>query len=52
MKVLMEVSKKQMVDVMKNESVNILEEVKRPCKEFGFIAGMLKGALANVRKKI
>jgi hypothetical protein len=28
-----------------------LKEVKRLCKEFGFTAGMLKGALAGGRKK-
>ena len=28
-----------------------LKEVKRLCKEFGFTAGMLKGSLAEGRKK-
>ena len=36
----------------KNESVNVLKEVKRLCKEFGFMAGMLKGALATGRKSL
>ena len=33
-----------------NERANALKEVKRLCKEFGFTAGMLKGALAKGRK--
>ena len=40
----------QMVEAKKNERVNALKEVKRLCKEFGFTAGMLKGALAEGRK--
>ena len=36
---------------MKNESVNALKEVRRLCKEFGINAGMLKGLLAEGRKK-
>jgi len=35
----------------KNERSNTLKKVKRLCKEFGFTAGMLKGALAEGRKK-
>ena len=35
----------------KNERANALKEVKRLCKEFGFTAGMLKGSLAEGRKK-
>ena len=34
-----------------NGRANALKEVKRLCKEFGFTAGMLKGALAVGRKK-
>ncbi|MDB9991399.1 hypothetical protein OAD94_02715 [Amylibacter sp.] len=34
-----------------NERTNALKEVKRLCKEFGFTAGMLKGSLAEGRKK-
>ena len=36
-----------------NEAIraNALKEVKRLCKEFGFTAGMLKGSLAEGRKK-
>ena len=35
----------------KNERANALKEVKRLSKEFGFNAGMLKGSLAEGRKK-
>jgi len=35
----------------KNEHTNALKEVRRLCKEFGFTVGMLKGALAEGRKK-
>ena len=35
----------------KNERANALKEVKRLCKEFDFTAGMLKGSLADGRKK-
>ena len=40
----------QMKDAKKNERANALKEVKRLCKEFGFTAGLLKGALAEGRK--
>ena len=40
----------KMVEAKKNELSNTLKEVKRLCKEFGFTAGMLKGALAEGRK--
>jgi hypothetical protein len=40
-----------MVEAKKTERANLLKEVKRPCKEFGFTAGLLKGALAEGRKK-
>ena len=40
-----------MVEAMINERANALKEVKSLCKEFGFTAGMLKGALAEGRKK-
>lgn len=39
-----------MVEANKNKRANILKEVKRLCKEFGFTAGMLKGSLAEGRK--
>jgi hypothetical protein len=41
----------QMAEAKKSERTNALKEVKRLCKEFGFTAGMLKGALAEGRKK-
>jgi hypothetical protein len=47
----MEVLQQQMVEAKKNESADALKKVKRLCKEFGFTAGMLKGALAEGRKK-
>ena len=40
----------QMVEAKKNERPNALKEVKHLCKEFGFTARMLKGALAEGRK--
>ena len=45
----MEAIKRQMVEAKKNERANALKEVKRLCKDFGFTAGMLKGALAKGR---
>ena len=39
----------QMVEAKKNERANALKEVKSLCKEFGFTAGMPKGALAKGR---
>ena len=41
--------KQQMIEIKKNERANALKEVKRLCKEFGFIAGMLNSALAKGR---
>ena len=41
----MEPIQQQMVEAKKNERANALKEVKRLCKEFGFIAGMLTGRL-------
>ena len=40
-----------MVGDKTNKSINVLKDVKRLCKEFGFTAGMLKGSLAEGRKK-
>lgn len=51
LKAEMEVIQQQMVEAKKNELTNALKEVKRLCKEFGFTAGMLKGALAEGREK-
>ena len=39
-----------MIEAKKNERATALKEVMRLCKEFGFTAGMLKGALAEGRK--
>lgn len=35
----------------KNERANLLKEIKCFCKEFGIPAGMLKGSLAEERRK-
>ena len=51
LKAEMESIQQQMVEAKKNERANALKEVKRLCKEFGFTAGMLKGSLAEGRKK-
>lgn len=40
-----------MVEAKMNEPRNVLKEVKRLCKEFGFTVGTLKGALAEGRGK-
>ena len=47
----MEAIQQQMVEAKKHERANALKEVKRLCKEFGSTAGLLKGALAEGRKK-
>ena len=47
----MEVIQKRMTEAKRNERTNTLKEVKRLCKEFGFTAGMLKGSIAEGRKK-
>lgn len=41
----------EMVEAKTNECANALKEAKRLCKEVGFTAGMLKGSLAEGRKK-
>jgi hypothetical protein len=51
LKTEMEAIQQQMLEAKKNERANALKEVKRPCKEFGFTAGMLKGSLVESRKK-
>ena len=43
----METIQQQMGEAKKKEPTNGLKEVKRLCKEFGFTAGMHKGALAE-----
>jgi hypothetical protein len=50
LKAEMETIQQQMAEAKKNERTNALKEVKPLCKEFGFTAGMLKGALAEGRK--
>lgn len=40
-----------MLESKKNEPTNALKELKRLCKEFGFSAIMLKGSLAEGRRK-
>ena len=49
LKAEMETIQQQMAEAKKNERTNALKEVKRLCKEFGFTAGMLKGASAKGR---
>jgi len=43
LKAEMETIQQQMVEAKKKERIDLLKEVKRLCKEFGFTAGMLKG---------
>ena len=49
LKAEMEAIQQQMVEAKKKELANALKELKRLFKEFGFTAGMLKGALAKGR---
>jgi hypothetical protein len=49
LKAEMETIQQQMVEAKKNERTSALKEVKRLCKEFGFTAGIFKGALAKGR---
>ena len=51
LKAEMEAIQQLMVDAKKNERADALKEVKRLYRECGFTAGMLKGALAEGRKK-
>lgn len=51
LKAEMETIQQQMVEAKKNERTDALKKVKELCKEFRFTAGMLKGALAEGRKK-
>ena len=39
-----------MAEAKKSERTVALKKVKELCKEFGFIAGMFKGSLAEGRK--
>ena len=49
LKAEMELIQQQMVEAKKNERANVLKEVKRLCKEFGFTAEMLEGGLELFR---
>ena len=51
LKAEMKAIQQQMAEAKKNELTNALKEVKRLCKEFVLTAGMLKGSLAEGRKK-
>ena len=51
LKAEMEAIQQQMVEAKKNERANLLKEVNHLFKDFGFIAGLLKGTLAEWRKK-
>ena len=51
LKAEMETIQQQMGEAKKNESTDALKEVKPLCKEFSFTDGMLKGSLAEGRKK-
>jgi hypothetical protein len=51
LKAEMETIHQQMVEAKRNERANALKEVKRLYKEFGFTAGILKGALTDGRIK-
>ena len=51
LKAEMETIQQQMIEAKKNERTDSLKEVKRLCKGFGFNTGMLKGSLAEGRKK-
>jgi hypothetical protein len=51
LKAVMENIQQQMAEAKKSERTNALKEVKRLCKEFGCTTGMLKGSLAEGRKK-
>jgi len=46
---LLKAIQQQMVKAKKDERANALKQVKLLCKNFGFTAGMLKGALAKGR---
>ena len=51
LKTEMETIQLQMVEAKKNERANALKEVKGLFKEFGFTAGMVKGSLAEGRRR-
>ena len=41
------IQQQQIIVAKKNERANVLKEVKRLCREYGFTVGMPKSALAN-----
>ena len=47
----MESLQQQLAEAKKRERAEAPKKVKELCKEFGFTAGMLKGALAEGRQK-
>tara|TARA_Y100000741_G_scaffold244182_1_gene187330 strand:+ start:214 stop:360 length:147 start_codon:yes stop_codon:yes gene_type:complete len=47
----METIKQQMVEAKKREPTNVLKKVKHLFKECSFTGGILKGSLAEGRKK-
>ena len=47
LKAEMEAIQQKIVEAKKSECAIALKEVKRLCREFGFIIGMLKGTLAK-----
>jgi uncharacterized membrane protein (DUF106 family) len=51
LKAEMETIQQQMAEAKKSERTVALKKFKELCKEFGFTSGMLKGALAEGRKK-
>jgi uncharacterized membrane protein (DUF106 family) len=51
LKTEMEAIQQQMIEAKKNERANALKKIKRMCKKFGFTDGILKGSLAEGRKK-
>lgn len=50
LKAEMEQLQKQMDEAKKRDRTEALKQVKKLCKDYGFTAGMLKGALAQGRK--
>ena len=51
LKAEMETIQQQMAEAKKNERTDALKKVKELCKEYSFTAGMLKGSLAEGRRK-
>ena len=52
LKAEMEAIQQQMVEPKKSERNVALKKVKELCEEFGFTAGMLRGAFSEGRKKL